>query len=109
MSRDDTQVNLRLPEGIREWIRVAAAKNGRSMNAEFVARIEASFHEEDAKESALDQIRAHLQLLIARTEPAPDGDFDAVWALQIGKNPVGADYRHWARFGWDAAIGKGDL
>lgn len=45
---------LRLPDGMRDRIKTAAAKNNRSMNAEIVARIEASFassspHAEDGK------------------------------------------------------------
>lgn len=34
---------LRLPDGMRERIAEAAEKNNRSMNAEFIARLEASF------------------------------------------------------------------
>lgn len=33
---------LRLPEGMRERVKDAATKNNRSMNAEIVARLEAS-------------------------------------------------------------------
>jgi len=34
---------LRMPSGMRERIRIAAEKSGRSMNAEIVARLEESF------------------------------------------------------------------
>jgi predicted HicB family RNase H-like nuclease len=37
---------LRFPEGMRERIRIAAEKNGRSMNAEIVSRLEESFQSE---------------------------------------------------------------
>lgn len=36
MARTDPQVNLRLPDGMRERIRERAAENRRSMNAEIV-------------------------------------------------------------------------
>jgi hypothetical protein len=34
---------LRMPDGMRDRVAAAARKNGRSMNAEIVARLEASF------------------------------------------------------------------
>ena len=37
------QYMLRLPDGMRDRIKEAAASNNRSMNAEIVARLEASF------------------------------------------------------------------
>ncbi len=43
-SRGSDQFNLRFPEGMRERLKRAAADNGRSMNAEIVARLEHSFH-----------------------------------------------------------------
>lgn len=41
-SRQD-QHNVRFPDGLRDKLRAAAASNKRSMNAELVARLEASF------------------------------------------------------------------
>jgi plasmid stability protein len=37
------QFMVRFPDGLRDRIRVAAEKNNRSMNAEIVSRLEASF------------------------------------------------------------------
>lgn len=40
---------LRLPDGMRDRIKAAAEANSRSMNAEIVARLGASFEEGDEK------------------------------------------------------------
>lgn len=42
-NRESDKFMLRLPEGMREQIKAAAEGNSRSMNAEIVARLEASF------------------------------------------------------------------
>jgi hypothetical protein len=47
-SRTADQFVLRLPDGMRPRIAEAAKANGRSMNAEIVARLEASFAEKPA-------------------------------------------------------------
>lgn len=44
--RGSDQFPLRLPDGMRDRIREAAEANGRSMNAEIVARLEESFLQE---------------------------------------------------------------
>lgn len=41
--RDQNRFLVRMPEGMRDRISEAAKANGRSMNSEIVARIEASF------------------------------------------------------------------
>lgn len=38
---------IRLPQDLRDRIRAAARANGRSMNAEYIARLEASFADLD--------------------------------------------------------------
>ena len=43
VSRESDKFMLRLPEGMRDRIATASATNGRSMNAEVIARLEASF------------------------------------------------------------------
>ncbi|MHC2488157.1 Arc family DNA-binding protein [Sinorhizobium meliloti] len=43
--RGSEQVMIRLPDGMRDRIRVAAEKHGRSMNAEIVAALEVHFPE----------------------------------------------------------------
>jgi len=45
---------LRLPEGMRERVRVSAEKNGRSMNAEIVGRLMESFDAEGRLKEAGD-------------------------------------------------------
>lgn len=43
MSRLDSQIKLRLPPDLKTQLVYAAAVNGRSINAEIVNRLEASF------------------------------------------------------------------
>lgn len=40
MARGDDAFNIRMPEGMRDQIRLLAEKNGRSMNAEIIARLD---------------------------------------------------------------------
>lgn len=49
------QFNVRFPAGVRDRIAATAKENGRSMNAEIVARLERSFAEDgNLKSGALD-------------------------------------------------------
>lgn len=76
--RGADQFPLRLPPGMREQIKDAAGKNGRSMNAEIVSRLEETFQEREyiLKETidkiasgALDEIRRALsEVEIRRSE-----------------------------------------
>jgi plasmid stability protein len=43
MAREDVQTNIRLPEDLKDSLTAAAAKNGRSLTAEIVQRLEHSF------------------------------------------------------------------
>lgn len=43
MKQTDPQMKIRLPSGLKEKIAESALANGRSQNAEIVARLEASF------------------------------------------------------------------
>ena len=54
---------LRLPEGMRDKIGVAAREANRTMNAEIVARLEASFLEGATLEARIKKIEAHLGIL----------------------------------------------
>lgn len=45
MSREDPQMKIRLPEALKAQIEGASATNNRTMNAEIVARLQASFEE----------------------------------------------------------------
>ena len=47
MAREDQHFRLRIPESLRARVRAAGLNNGRSMTAEIVARLEASFTPED--------------------------------------------------------------
>lgn len=60
-SRGSDQFNLRLPEGMRDRLRDAAEANGRSMNAEIVARIEGSFEAQAADPLQDEQIRNSIR------------------------------------------------
>ena len=53
---------LRLPEGMRDRIADAAKANNRSMNAELVARIQASFDQGDLRER-MDRIEQRLDAM----------------------------------------------
>ena len=57
---------LRFPEGMRERIRVAAEKNGRSMNAEIVSRLDESFRSAEMLERVSD-MSADLDRKLAET------------------------------------------
>lgn len=51
--RESDKFMLRLPDGMREQVRVAAELNGRSMNSEIVARLAESFLEGQQNRQAL--------------------------------------------------------
>jgi Arc-like DNA binding domain len=46
MARTDPQINIRIPLGLKEQLGAAARANTRTMNAEIVQRLEASFSDE---------------------------------------------------------------
>lgn len=56
--RDLNRFLVRMPDGMRDRISVEAKANNRSMNAEIVARLEASFDEKDAKPFTFEEIAA---------------------------------------------------
>jgi hypothetical protein len=62
MSREHPQIRIRLPPKLKEKIKEAAHDNRRSMNAEVIARLQASF-EEDAGEVTPDQMELLMELL----------------------------------------------
>lgn len=43
MSREDSHFRLRIPEGLKAQVAKAAAENNRSMTAEIITRLEATF------------------------------------------------------------------
>ncbi|ELN9421875.1 MULTISPECIES: Arc family DNA-binding protein [Enterobacter] len=53
MSREDPQLRIRLPIGLKEKIEVSAKENNRSMNAEIVQRLERTYLTELADDEVL--------------------------------------------------------
>ncbi|EMJ8372956.1 Arc family DNA-binding protein [Pseudomonas aeruginosa] len=66
MSREDPQFKLRMPLPLRRQAEQAAKAAGRSLNAELVARLEASFLSESPSEELLPAKRARELALMAR-------------------------------------------
>ncbi len=54
--RGSDQFPLRLPHGMRDRLKTLADSNGRSMNAEIIARLEQSIEREEAWVNALENI-----------------------------------------------------
>lgn len=66
MSREDPQFKLRMPLSLREQADQAARASGRSLNAELVARLEASFLSSAPTEKLLVASRARELASMAR-------------------------------------------
>ena len=62
VGRSSDQVKLRLPDGMREELKEAAKANGRSMNAEIIARLE-NFKAQ-SNPSQLDRIEKKIDRLV---------------------------------------------
>ncbi|MEY9198340.1 hypothetical protein ABIA16_003456 [Sinorhizobium fredii] len=60
-SAKQDQFVLRLPDGMRDTIKEAADHNGRSMNAEIVARLEASFDPSANKDAQIEWLSDYLE------------------------------------------------
>ncbi|MDH0907582.1 Arc family DNA-binding protein [Rhizobium pusense] len=72
--RGSDQFPLRLPDGMREQIKIAAERNGRSMNAEIVTRLENSLVGSQSN-SSLDAIAtAFVNKMIAAPHPLSEND-----------------------------------
>ncbi len=54
--RESDKFMLRFPEGMRDRIKAEAERNGRSMNAEIIARLEESFIERSEIQKTADNI-----------------------------------------------------
>jgi len=63
MSRDDPQMKIRLPLTLKDKIEAAAKNSGRSMNAEIVARLGASFRGVDTTDFTPDQVVSIMKAL----------------------------------------------
>lgn len=66
MSREDPQFKLRMPANLRDQAEQSARASGRSLNAEIVARLEASFLGGNASKNLLPANRARELALMAR-------------------------------------------
>lgn len=58
-SRTADKIMIRLPDGMRERLTAAAEEAGRSVNAEVVARLEASFVRDEEAAAARETIEDH--------------------------------------------------
>jgi len=67
MSREDPHFRLRFPNDLREKVEAAARENKRSMTAEIIARLEASFAPALTHEQALTQLQPLLEALLDST------------------------------------------
>jgi len=56
VGRESDKIVLRVPDGMRERIKDAAAESGRSMNAEIVAALEFFFPEPDVEEEVTAEV-----------------------------------------------------
>ncbi|HFH3922978.1 Arc family DNA-binding protein [Pseudomonas aeruginosa] len=68
MSREDPQFKLRMPVALRDQAEQSARASGRSLNAELVARLEASYLGGDTSTSLIPASRARELALMARSE-----------------------------------------
>lgn len=59
VGRGSDQIKLRVPAGMREELKETAKVNGRSMNAEIIARLEA-YTDSPSNSNSLDEIRETL-------------------------------------------------
>lgn len=72
MSREDPQMKIRLPADLKDQIEAASKNSGRSMNAEIVARLEASFHLYGSGAASMQLIGEH------QSQPTADDIADKV-------------------------------
>lgn len=66
MARDDPQINIRLPAGLKDRLERSAAINNRSTTAEIVERLNRSFHEQKLPPKLI------VRLEVLRQGPAID-------------------------------------
>lgn len=60
-SSKQDQYMIRFPDGMRDMVKAAAETNGRSMNAEIIERLAASFASDDSLHYKLDAILERLE------------------------------------------------
>lgn len=59
VGRGSDQVKLRLPDGMRDELKEAAKVNGRSMNAEIIAKLQ-DYTDSPSNSNSLDELRQTL-------------------------------------------------
>lgn len=87
---------VRFPEGMRDRIAAIAKENGRSMNAEIIARIERSFSDEPLRAGALDLnglLSAGLILSTDDNNNDPSIQFLITKAREAAQRVAGIAYR----------------
>lgn len=97
-SRHLDKLVIRLPEGMRDRLKSAAATAKRSMNAEVVARLEASLNQQEtqpysviatgnasANASALVRLIVDSQTGQVRVEPIGEGSLSGSWTPETQK------------------------
>lgn len=97
-SRHLDKLVIRLPEGMRDRLKSAAATAKRSMNAEVVARLEASLNQQEtqpysviatgnasANASALVRLIVDSQTGQVRVEPVGEGSLSGSWTPETQK------------------------
>ncbi len=72
---------IRMPEGMRDALREAAEKNGRSMNTEIITRLEDSFESGNQAPSSIDEIAKLAARQLTNAPHIPMKDREAIWSL----------------------------
>ncbi|MBY5798429.1 Arc family DNA-binding protein [Rhizobium leguminosarum] len=58
---EGVRITLRLPEGLRDQVRASSVETGRSLNAEIVARLEATFGSLENEDPQLEILHGYLE------------------------------------------------
>lgn len=89
---DQDRYTVSLPEGMRERLKAAAKANHRTLNAEIVSRLQASFGDEPASNAytcsgcGLDLLANTCRCDLPPTPPTPNGAWDRLRAKAAASN-----------------------
>lgn len=86
MSREDPQFKLRMTEALRDRIAESAKANGRSMNAELIARLEMSFDVE-TEHALSNRIETKFESLMQVFERVIASDPKFAMQMAVAVNP----------------------
>lgn len=75
VARDDPQFRIRLPAGLKAQVEEAAIRNGRSLNAEIVQRLETSFRAPTNGVDLLMSVMGQMNETLAKLEKLFPGHF----------------------------------